>query len=286
MGNQILVIGGTGTTGRALVEKLKENQANFKALVRNEEKAASLNLTEDQKAIGVLGNWESVGKALQGTDTVFLLTGAGPSNVEDQNGLIDRAKASGVRKVVKISAVGANTGSEIHLADWHGQIEDHLKSSGMNYVILRPHSFMQNILMNLPTIKEQGVFYQSMGNGKIPFVDTRDIAEAAYCCLLSDEFNNGTYDITGPQALSYDEFASALSSATKKQISSVAIPPDAHNGAMRDAGVPDWLADDLTKMSSYWSQATLDPSSDYNKLTGKQQRTVQQFAGDYASYFK
>ncbi len=286
MSHSILLIGGTGTTGRSLVDLFKNSSASYRVMVRNPDKALELENQGVPTIKAALGDWESVDRALEGTDTVFLLSSPGPQSVSEQNGLIDRAKVAGVRKVVKISAVGAKSGSDIHLADWHGQIEEHLKDSGLDYVILRPHSFMQNTLMSIPTIKEQNVLYQSMGSSKIPMVDTRDIAKVSFECLTKDEFNNKTYEITGPEAVGYEDVAEALSSHCKKSISYVAIPSEAHNAAMKQAGVPEWLADDLTKMSQAWSARPINkPTSDFKTITQSQGHNIHDFARDYATYF-
>ena len=286
MSNSILVIGGTGTTGRSLLQILKESDSTFKAMVRTPEKQAALEADGISTVAATLGEWEEVDQALKGVDTVFLLTSPGPQSVPEQNGLIDRAKAAGVRKIVKISAVGAQIGSKVHLADWHGLIEEHLKESGMEYVILRPHSFMQNTFMSIPNIQSDNAIYQSMGNSKIPLVDSRDIARASYECLTRDTFNNKTFEITGPKAVGYSEVAHALSEATNRAIQYVAIPPEAHNQALKQAQVPDWLADDLTLMSQSWGTKPVhNPTRDLEFITGNRGHSIEDFARDHANYF-
>ncbi len=286
MSNKILIIGGTGTTGRSLVELFQKSDANYKVLVRNYAKAAPLNASGVPTVMGELGDWPTMESALQDIDTVFLLSSPTPTKVEEQNGLADLAKKCGVRKIVKISAVIADAGSKVHLADWHGRVENHIKESGLDYVILRPHSFMQNMLMHLTTIKGQDTIYESMGETKIPMVDTRDVAKASYQCLRSDDFNGGTYVITGPAPISYEDVASALSDATGRHIKYVKIPSDAHNQAMKSAGLPEWLADDLTLMSANWADKEIhevDPS--FENITKEKQNDITVFANDYASFF-
>lgn len=286
MNDSILVIGGTGTTGRSLIEILKNSDANYKAMVRSEEKQSALEAEGIPTVRASLGEWTGVEKALEDVDAVFLLTSPGPQSVPQQNGLIDRAKAAGVRKIVKISAVIAETGSHIHLADTHGQIEDHLRASGIDYVILRPHSFMQNAMMHLPTINGQNALYESMGDAKIPMVDTRDVAQASFECLRKDSWNNNTYILTGPESIGYQEVTNALSAATNRDISYVQIPSEAHNAAMKQAGVPDWLADDLTQMSKDWGAIPVhNPTSDLQSITGSKGNSIQDFARDYGTYF-
>ncbi|NNC70750.1 MAG: NAD(P)H-binding protein, partial [Flavobacteriaceae bacterium] len=275
-----------GTIGRTLVSLLHDHDVHFKVLVRNEEKAKPLNDIGIETCIGELGDWSSIASALSNIDSVFLLTGPSMNKVDEQNGFIDLAKKEGIRKIVKIPAVGAQTGSKVHLADWHGQIEDHLKNSGLEYIILRPHSFMQNMLMHLDTIKNQNCFYESLGDSKIPMIDTRDIAQAAYDCLMRDDLNNQTYVLTGPSSISFEEMTKALSNATDRTINCIHVSAEAHNQGMKAAGVPDWLADDLTAMRSDWNQIPVnEPTSDFNKISKTKQYDVSQFAKDHATYF-
>lgn len=287
MKKRSLIIGGTGTIGKSLVDLLTKANADFIVLARTAEKAAPLEASGISTILGDLSDNSSIKKALVGIDQVFLLTSPSPEQVSWQNGVIDAAVELGAQKIVKISAMGAQTGSNIHLANWHGQTEAHLKNSGLNYVILQPHSFMQNLLMSLPTIKEQGVIYQSIGDAKIPMVDTRDIAKASYASLVTDDFNGRTFEITGGQPVGYGDIAATLSEATGKSINYVSIPSQAHNEAMKQAGVPDWLADDLTGMSAYWSQKPVhEPSNHFEEITGAKPTTVKDFARDYADIFK
>ncbi len=286
MENQILVVGGTGSIGRSLVELLQSSHAGYKVLVRTEEKAIPLQEAGIQTVQGALGDWPTIESALKGIDTVFLLTSPSPDKVDHQNGLIDRAKASGVRKIVKISAINAEAGSDVHIADWHGRVEDHLKASGLDYIILRPHSFMQNMLLHIGSIKGQDSFYESMGESKIPMIDTRDIAQASFDCLMRNDLNNQTYVLTGPSPISYCDMADALSQATNRSINYIQIPTEAHKQGMKAAGLPDWLVDDLAAMSQNWSQKPIHQStSDFNIISKTDQIDVNRFAKDYANYF-
>ena len=282
-----LIIGGTGNIGQSLVELMQKSGEDFIVMARSPEKAKRLQDQGIPTMIGELGDWTNLKNKLAGIDTVFLLTNPSSDQVTLQNGLIDLAINQGVRKIVKISVIGAATGSTIHLADWHGQTEKYLRSSGLQYVILQPHSFMQNILMSQPSIKEQGVFYQSLGDAKIPLVDIRDVAKASYQAIVSDDYNNHTYVITGALPISFGEVATALSEAMGKPINYVPIPVEAHRSGMKEAGLPEWLADDLANMNAFHLQAPEQPASgDFEYLTQAKQVSIMDFAKDYADYFK
>ncbi len=286
MNKNILVIGGTGTIGQSLVQLLEHGKASFTVLTRTPEKAAPLQEAGISTVMGSLGNWPNIENILPAVDTVFLLTSPSPEQVELQNGLVDRAKSSGVRKIVKLSAVVAANGPDVHLRRWHAATEKHLRESGLEYVILQPHSFMQNILMSLETIQKQNAIYESIGSGKIPMVDTRDVAKTCYRCLTSDEYNGKDFIITGPNSVGYEDLAKAISNATDRKINYIPIPKEAHNQAMKSAGLPDWLADDLTDMSEYWSDSQEEPTPHFENITGAQPVDIDQFAQDYADLFR
>jgi uncharacterized protein YbjT (DUF2867 family) len=286
MAKNTLIIGGTGTIGQVLVDLMAENNQNFIVLARTAEKAKKLRDRNINVAIGALGVWDSVEPLLEKVDCVYLLTSPSPDQVVLQNGLIDRAKEKGVEKIVKISVVGAEAGSPINLLDWHGQIEDHLRESRMDFVILRPHSFMQNLFMSIPTIKEQGAFYQSTGDAKIPFIDIRDVAQVSYDCIVSDDHINGTYTITGCDCVTNDDMAAELSKATGNKIHCIDIPLEAHREGMIKAGLPVWLADDLIAINAEYRKGDINHvTEDYEQMTGLKQKTIQEFATDYAAYF-
>src|SRR5215211_9093249 len=88
----------------------------------------------------------SVRRAVSGVDRVFLACANVPRQVEFENGVIDAARQAGVRRIVKLSALGAEIGSPVAFWDWHGRIEEHLLTSGIPAVVLRPTFSMTNLL--------------------------------------------------------------------------------------------------------------------------------------------
>lgn len=287
MKRKTLIIGGTGTIGQSLIGLMQKSGEDFVVLARTESKATPLRSTGIEVLIGELGDWPTIANYLKGIHTIFLLTNPAPEQVALQNGLIDLAEMNDVKKIVKISALGAQVGSSINLADWHGRTEEYLKASSLDYVIIQPHSFMQNILMSLPTIRAQGAFYQSLGEARIPLVDTRDIAKASYTAIVSDDYNNQTYIISGGEPVSYDDMASALSQAIGRKIEYIRIPVEAHRQSMKEAGLPVWLADDLANMNAHLQERPEYPvSHDFEYLTHTRQVSLQHFAEDYADLFR
>ena len=84
-------------------------------------------------------------------------------------------------------------------------------SAGVAWTILRPHHFMQNLLDATVFDRKAGRVYSASGDGRIPFIDTRDIAAAAVATLTEDGHEGAVYTLTGPEAISYRDVTQILS---------------------------------------------------------------------------
>ena len=283
----ILVTGATGTTGSEVVKQLAAAGKKVRALVRSPEKAAGLKGPNVELVQGDLADVKSLDAAFKGVETLFLLSGGDPQQTELQGNALKAAKRAGVKRVVKMSAMGADAGSPINLARWHAQTEKELKDSGMAWTILQPHYFMQNFMMNAATIKSQGAFYGSFKDGKLAMVDARDIADVAAKVLTTPGHEGKTYAITGPEGLSMSEAATRLGAAIGKPVRYVDLPPDQFKRGMVGAGLPEWMASDLTGMAAWFSTGGgATPAPTVQGITGKPARSFDTFARDFAGAFK
>jgi uncharacterized protein YbjT (DUF2867 family) len=100
-----------------------------------------------------------VRRALEGVEGVFLACANDPLQVEHETGVIDAAAGAGVRRIVKLSALGAEVGSPVAFWDWHGRIEEHLRATGIPAVVLRPTFFMTNLLGSAEGIRHEDVLF-------------------------------------------------------------------------------------------------------------------------------
>src|ERR1700732_1805902 len=169
--------------------------------------------------LGDFSSKESMKSALVGTDTVFLVCSPIPALVELESNVIDASRENGVKHIVLNSALGAGDFPK-SFPSWHRKVEDKLEGSALAYTILRPNGFMQNLITYFaPSIRAQGVFYQSTENVKISHLDLRDIAVAAAKILRSPLQHAGKiYELNGPEALSYGEIAEKISKATARKV--------------------------------------------------------------------
>ena len=249
----ILITGASGNAGGAVLSEALKGGSAVRAMYRLREEAAKA----PRGATAVIADFadkQSLRRALEGIDTVYLVCSPVRQLVELESNMIDACREAGVKHVVLNSALGAEDFPK-SFPSWHRKVEDKLKASGMVYTILRPNGFMQNLIAYFaPSIRAQGAFYQSTGNARISHIDLRDIAAAAAGILRSTSRHAGkTYELNGPEALSYGNVAEKISKATGRLVQYVDIPLDAQRKALLDMGMPDFLVTALLELQEYYA---------------------------------
>jgi uncharacterized protein YbjT (DUF2867 family) len=283
----IVVTGATGQIGSEVVRQLAAKGEKVRALIRDPKKAASLNDPNVMFVKGDFSDPKSLDEAFKGATKLFLVSNAEPNQVKLQHNAIEAAKRAGVQYVVKVSALGAAKDATVSLGRWHAETEEELKKSGMKWTILQPHFFMQNLAMMAGSVKAQGALYAPMKDGKVAFVDTRDIAVVAARVLTEPGHEGQTYVITGGEALSFHDVAKELSAATGKPVKYVDVPPEDARKGMLGAGMPEWFANDLVGLYGVFAAGYGAATTDVVQKVGKAQpRTFAQFAKEHAEVFK
>lgn len=281
------VIGSTGNIGHELVNLLSESGASVRAVLRNFKRARKLpGVTWLQADVSDSALLEAT---LAGTDRLFLLTGNQPGFGQTQIDIIKTAEKLGVKHVVKLSALGATPRTKSPLAHEHWIAEQALEETNMTWTILRPHVFMQNWLGEVAeTVRDENAIYAAIGDGKVPFIDARDIAAVAAESLLNPEKHNGKkYVLTSGTAIGYQELADAISSATGKQVEYKSLSMDEMRERMEKQGINSKMIDSFLALAAYQKAggATARVSNDVSEVLGREPRTVVDFAKDYKDNF-
>jgi uncharacterized protein YbjT (DUF2867 family) len=283
----ILVTGATGKTGFHVVRGLSIVGAAARALVRDPSKAQPLRRPGVEIAVGDLEKPATLPAALRGCDRVFLCSSADPRQVELQGNLIRAAKEAGVKHVVRMGALGTALDSPVSFGRWHAETEKQLIATGIAWTFLRPHFFMQNFLGFAPAIKAENAFFMPMKGGKIPLVDTRDIAAVAVETLTGAGHERKIYEITGPEALSGYDLAQKLSKAIGRTIAYRDVSPEEAKKGMVAAGAPEWLATAMVALYGVFAAghaAVVSPV--VGEVTGYPARTFDDWARENAPAFR
>jgi uncharacterized protein YbjT (DUF2867 family) len=282
----ILVTGATGSVGSRLALQLRDSGASVRAFVRDADRAAAVLGDGVELAVGDFGDRDSLRRALDGAERMFLACSNAPAQVDYETEAIDVAKAAGVERIVKLSAAAAAVDSPLLFPRWHGLIERHLDRSGVPSVVLCPRFFMSTLLMSAETIRQTGRIYAAAGRARIAMVHPADVAAAAVVALTEDGHDGARYMLSGPRAITYEEVAAHLSDATGRPIEFVDVPDDVAREAMLAAGMPPAVADFLVRLFRALRQGLDEKTSDtVRALTGAEPREFAAFAREYAGAF-
>lgn len=275
----ILVIGGTSKIGSSLLEILAGKGVSLRALVRGTSERERLPLGVEA-VTGDLADQESLAAAMDGVEKLFLLSSPHRDAVGWHRGAIDAARASGVRLVVRSSILGADNDTPAEFISSHGESDRYLVASGLEYVIVRPNLFQQNVPEStIPSIDEDGQFYLDAGAARIRMVDTRDVAAVAATTLSEPGHEGAIYDVTGPEAISYHDVAAKLSGAYGRDIRYVEVGDDATRDALLGLGMDGWFVGALVGLFRDYRRSGTDGyaaqvTDTVQRVTGKPPRAL------------
>jgi uncharacterized protein YbjT (DUF2867 family) len=225
--------------------------------------------------------------ALEGINAVYLVCSPIPQLIELEWNMIDACVAAGVGHIVLNSAMGAREWRK-SFPSWHRRVEDKLKSTKISFTILRPNSFHQNVLTYIaPSIRTQGVFHSSMGNAAVSYLDVRDIAVVAARALADRDHAGKTYELNGPEALTYSELAERIARHSGRDVQYVDIPAEKQRQAMLASGMPEWQAEALLDLNAYYIKGKGGKIDGLlEQLIGRPPITMDQFLAEFAAAFR
>ena len=204
--------------------------------------------------------------------------------------MVPASELLNVEHIVKLSALGASDHSRSAIAREHWQVEQALVGSRLQWTILRPHAFMQNWLGDVAeSVLAEGLIYSPIGDGRVPFIDTRDIAAVAADVLLHPEVHVGKkHVLMGGEAVGYADVAAALSEATGRTITYRPISMGEARARLAARAVAAPAIDAMLAIAAYQRDggptATVSPT--VQRLLGRAPRTIRDFARDYAASFR
>jgi uncharacterized protein YbjT (DUF2867 family) len=263
----IVVSGATGRLGGRVAARLAGAGVKQRLLVRDRARAPELPGAEVAEA--EFGDSEAVRRALAGAETVFMVSAAEtPDRVERHKTFIDAAVAAGIGRLVYTSFMSAAPDAVFTLARDHWATEEHIRASGLPFTFLRDNLYADFLPF---MVGDDGVIRGPAGDGRAAVVAQDDIADAAVAVLRDAAAHAGrTYDLSGPQALTFAEMAATVTEATGRPVRfHDETLPEAYASRAR-YGAPDWQVE--AWVSTYTAVAagelaTVSPAIE--ELTGR-----------------
>jgi uncharacterized protein YbjT (DUF2867 family) len=269
-----------------VVRRLVAAGQRVRAMVRTPSKAGDLRGEGVELVQGDLDEPGSLDAVLAGVERAFFVAALDQRYVGWFGNFLAAAQRAGSPHVVKFSALGASVNSPAEILRQHGETDEALIDSGLPYTLLRPNSFYQNMLWSAATIKDHRAFYLPMKSARQSLVDVRDIGAVALKALTGTGHEGKTYDITGPESLSYHEVADKLSAVLGRSIRYVDVPPETAFESMLRAGMPQWNARAVTELYGIFAAGEAAGITDtIERITGRAPISFDQFARDYAAAF-
>ena len=229
--NMTLILGGTGKTGRRVVERLSSRGVPNRVASRTGDPPFDW---EDQST------WDAVLDGVTAAYISYFPDLAIPGAADAIRTFVERAVENGVRRLVLLSGRGEE---EAQLCELIIQRPD------FEWTVVRPSWFCQNF--------SEGAFLDMVLAGEIalpagevgePFVDADDIADVAVAALTEDGHTGQVYELTGPRLLTFAEAVDEITRATERTIRYVQISPEAFAAGVTEMGLPEdivWLLDYL-----------------------------------------
>ncbi|RLK59636.1 SDR family oxidoreductase [Actinokineospora cianjurensis] len=278
----ILVTGATGQLGGLAVRHLLDRvpAADLAVSVRDASKAADL---ADQGVDVRQGDF-SAPETLRfdGVDTLLLVSANGPDEIRlaQQNAAVDAAARAGVKRIVYTSVSDATT-SPLGLAKVHAGTEARIKASGVAHTFLRNGMYHENYLVSLPHALETGTLITATGTGRVASASRDDLALAAAIVVSGEGHDGAVYELTGPRAWSFDEFAAIASDVSGKPVAHLSVPGEDFQANLLAAGLPGFLAALFTDIQVNIGRGALsEVTSELGKLIGREPKTIEEAVRD------
>lgn len=282
----ILLTGVTGKTGGATARALLKKGAGLRALVRDAAKAGDLEAAGVELVVGDIADAETVKQALAGADKAFLTLPNGEHQLAHEKQFTDLAVAAGVKHLVKMSSMEAVPDAKTPIPQGHWAAEEYIRASGLDWTMVKPNFFMQNLLASAASIKEKRKFFLPMGTGTTGMADTRDIGEVCAEVLTGEGHAGQSYEITGPEVMTFAGAAERFSEVLGEKVEYVPMPMEQFRERMANVLAP-WHLNAVCELFREIDEIGLDHTTDtFRQLIGREPTSLKQFIEDHIALFK
>ena len=256
-----LVLGGTGKTGRRVVERLTARGIPVRGGSRSGEPPFDW---EDRIT------WAPALRDVESVYVSYFPDLAVPGAVATVRSFAELAVESGIRRLVLLSGRGEEEAQRAELA---------VQQAGAEWTIVRCSWFSQNFSENYllePILS--GEVALPAGNVPEPFVDAEDIADVAVAALTEDGHAGELYELTGPRLLTFAEAINEISRTSGHKIRFVPVSVEEYASMLTEHNVPA----EFVWLLTYLFSEVLDGRNAY--LTDGVHRALGRESKDFADY--
>jgi NAD(P)H dehydrogenase (quinone) len=281
---RIAIAGATGRVGSTLINLLAADPVEIVALSRRLDHAG---FPQDVEVATIdFDNKKTLEDALLGVDRLFIAHGTSPQQVANEIALINGAVAAGVRHIVKLSVMGP--AARIYPYAWHMEIEAHLAQQPIASTVIRPSAFV-DILKRFADQIAAGSWIGAAGNGRVNFIDTRDVAKVARIALLEDisPDSQRAYHLTGPRAWTMQQLAEEFSGLLDQRVVYKHRTPQEHRTALLAGGVSPFVVDLLIGLDQVFRESVnAETTNTVKDLTGEAARDTRKWLIENVALFQ
>ncbi|MFJ2924647.1 NAD(P)H-binding protein [Streptomyces massasporeus] len=280
----IVVTGATGNVGRALVQALARAGEKVTATSR---RVSDSDLPDGVRARPAdLTDAGSLRPVLDGADALFLQNGGADAHLLDPGQILDAARDAGVRRVVLLSSQGVATRPESASHGGVGRaIEEAVRGSGLDWVILRPGGFDSNAYAWAESVRALRTVAAPFGDVGLPTVDPDDIAEVAAATLRENGHAGQVYELTGPALSTPRQRAGALAEALGEPVRFVEQTRDEARAQLLRF-MPEPVAETTLAILGEPTPAERRISPDIERVLGRAPRTFADWAHRHVAAFR
>lgn len=276
-----LVTGATGRLGAEVVPRLRQHARSVKIGARSLVRVAGFpayGFDVSYLDFDLPASWEG---ALEGVQRLLLVPPpVDPFAAERIAPFVRRAAEMGVRRVVLVSHAGANHPAEAAL----GALEAEVQAAVPQWAVVRPSWFIQDLGPRgflYPSVRDRRVLLAPTGEGRVPFVDARDVAEAVVRLLTAPRIQSQIYEAPGPHALSFEAVAALCTLVSGHAVRFVDVDPTTFHSQLVGAQWPVARVRLLGhRLAQIRSGAAERFSDDLDGLLGRPRQAVSTYLGE------
>ena len=237
----ILVTGGNGFVGPKIVRALRDRDLPVRCLVRSpgERSAATLAAWGSELVQGDMTDTESLRRAVDGAEVIVHLVAIRQGKDEDFRRIMEQgtrelatiAKEAGVRRFVLMSALGTSAETSGLVPYYHAkwEMEQTVQGSGLEHVVFRPSFVLSGDGGILPTFRKLAKVAPvtpiiGSGEQQIQPIWHDDVAAYFAAGVDKPEAANRTFELGGPDAVSWNEFWRRLKRELGQRRPSIHVP--------------------------------------------------------------